>query len=70
MAALRGLPTWQREAVVLRYYAGLSEDQIAAAMGIRSPAVICLNTISSMAPVKLGRNAARSRQRRLDGISS
>ena len=33
-AALRGLPGRQREVIVLRYYAGLPEDQIAAAMGI------------------------------------
>jgi len=33
-AALVGLPDRQREAIVLRYYAGLSEDQSAAAMGI------------------------------------
>jgi DNA-directed RNA polymerase specialized sigma24 family protein len=32
-AALRGLPERQREAIVLRYYAGLSEGEIAAAMG-------------------------------------
>ena len=31
-AALRGLPGRQREAVVLRYDAGLSDDEIAAAM--------------------------------------
>ena len=39
MAALRGLPERQREAVVLRYYADLSEDQIAAAMCISRGAV-------------------------------
>jgi RNA polymerase sigma-70 factor (sigma-E family) len=33
-AALRALPLRQREVVVLRYYADLSEAQIAAAMGI------------------------------------
>jgi RNA polymerase sigma-70 factor (sigma-E family) len=33
-AALRGLPPRQREAIVLRYYSDLSEEQIAAAMGI------------------------------------
>jgi RNA polymerase sigma-70 factor (sigma-E family) len=38
-AALRGLPERQREAIVLRYDAGLSEDQIAAAMGISRGAV-------------------------------
>jgi DNA-directed RNA polymerase specialized sigma24 family protein len=34
IAALRGLPGRQREAIVLRYYADLSEAEIAAAMGI------------------------------------
>jgi DNA-directed RNA polymerase specialized sigma24 family protein len=38
-AALRGLPDRQREAIVLRYYAGLSEGEIAAAMGISRGAV-------------------------------
>jgi RNA polymerase sigma-70 factor (sigma-E family) len=33
-AALAGLPGRQREAIVLRYYAGLSQSEIAAAMGI------------------------------------
>jgi DNA-directed RNA polymerase specialized sigma24 family protein len=33
-AALRGLPGRQREAIVLRYYAGLPEGQIAAATGL------------------------------------
>lgn len=39
VAALRGLPNRQREAVVLRYYGDLSEAQIAAAMGITRGAV-------------------------------
>ena len=34
IAALRGLPARQREAIVLRDYADLSEAEIAAAMGI------------------------------------
>ncbi len=38
-AALRGLPERQREAIVLRYYADLSEGEIAAAMGISRGAV-------------------------------
>jgi DNA-directed RNA polymerase specialized sigma24 family protein len=38
-AALRDLPERQREAIVLRYYAGLSEGEIAAAMGISRGAV-------------------------------
>jgi len=39
IAALRDLPDRQREAIVLRYYADLSEAQIAAAMGISRGAV-------------------------------
>ena len=37
--ALRDLPARQREALVLRYYAGLSEAEIAEAMGISKGAV-------------------------------
>jgi RNA polymerase sigma-70 factor (sigma-E family) len=39
IAALRKLPYRQREAVVLRYYADLSEAEIAATMGISRGAV-------------------------------
>ena len=39
VAALRDLPERQREAIVLRYYADLSEAQIAASMGISRGAV-------------------------------
>jgi RNA polymerase sigma-70 factor (sigma-E family) len=39
VAALHGLPPRQREALVLRYYAGLSEAEIALAMGISRGAV-------------------------------
>jgi DNA-directed RNA polymerase specialized sigma24 family protein len=39
VAALRTLPGRQREAIVLRYYADLSEAEIAAAMGISRGAV-------------------------------
>jgi RNA polymerase sigma factor (sigma-70 family) len=34
IAALRALPARQREAVVLRYYLGLTEDQAAQAMNV------------------------------------
>jgi DNA-directed RNA polymerase specialized sigma24 family protein len=34
VAALHALPAFQREAVVLRYYAGLAEPEVAAVMGI------------------------------------
>jgi RNA polymerase sigma-70 factor (sigma-E family) len=39
VAALRGLPERQREAIVLRYYADMSEAEIAAAMKISRGAV-------------------------------
>jgi RNA polymerase sigma-70 factor (sigma-E family) len=39
IAALRGLPGRQREAIVLRYYANLSEAEIAAAMRISGGSV-------------------------------
>jgi RNA polymerase sigma factor (sigma-70 family) len=39
VAALRGLPRRQREALVLRYYGNLSETQVAAAMRISEAAV-------------------------------
>ena len=39
VAALRKLPEGQREAVVLRYYGGLSEAEAAATMGITPGAV-------------------------------
>jgi len=39
VAALRKLPGRQREAIVLRYYADLSEAEVAAAMGISRGAV-------------------------------
>ena len=39
MSKLRNLPHRQREVLVLRYYADLSEAQIAEAMGISTGAV-------------------------------
>src|SRR5437764_10355548 len=39
VTALRALPPRQREVLVLRYYADLSEEQIASAMGISRGAV-------------------------------
>jgi len=39
VTALRALPARQREALVLRYYADMSEAQIATAMGISRGAV-------------------------------
>jgi RNA polymerase sigma factor (sigma-70 family) len=39
ISALRTLPPRQREALVLKYYADLSEAQIASAMGISRGAV-------------------------------
>ena len=40
VAALQALPAWQREALVLRYYAQWTDAQIAAAMGISGRAVV------------------------------
>jgi len=40
VSALRRLPTRQREVLVLRYYADLSETQIASTMGISRQAVM------------------------------
>ncbi|MFD0904152.1 RNA polymerase sigma factor [Actinomadura sediminis] len=39
LRALTRLPVRQREAIVLRYYLGLSEAEIAAAMGVRAGTV-------------------------------
>ena len=39
VSALRSLPARQREVLILRYYTGLSEAEIASAMGISPRAV-------------------------------
>jgi len=39
LVALAGLPARRREVLVLRYYLGLSEAQIAATLGISSGSV-------------------------------
>ncbi len=39
LIVLAALSAWQREVIVLRYYADLSQAQIAAAMGISKGAV-------------------------------
>jgi RNA polymerase sigma-70 factor (sigma-E family) len=51
VAALRSLPDRQREAIVLRYYADLSEAQIAATMGISKGAVKS-HTIRAMSALR------------------
>ena len=51
ISALRGLPDRQREAIVLRYYADLSEAEIAATMGISRGAVKS-HTARAMAALK------------------
>ena len=58
IAALRKLPGRQREAIVLRYYADLSEAQVAAAMGISCGAVKS-HTARAMAALRtdLGRDS-------------
>ncbi|ONI80071.1 RNA polymerase subunit sigma-24 [Saccharothrix sp. ALI-22-I] len=52
VAALRELPARQREALVLRYWLGLKEAEIAEAMGI-SPGAVKAHTARGMA--KLGK---------------
>jgi RNA polymerase sigma factor (sigma-70 family) len=53
IAALRALPARQREALVLRYYADLSEAQIADAMGVSRGAVKS-HTSRGMAALRVG----------------
>ena len=58
IATLRKLPGRQREAIVLRYYADLSEAEVAAAMGISCGAVKS-HTARAMAALRadLGRDS-------------
>jgi RNA polymerase sigma-70 factor (sigma-E family) len=51
ISALRGLPDRQREALALRYYADLSEAEIAATMGI-SKGAVKTHTARGMAALK------------------
>jgi RNA polymerase sigma-70 factor (sigma-E family) len=51
VSALRSLPARQREALVLRYYAGLSEAQTASAMGI-SPAAVKNHTAQVLSSLR------------------
>jgi RNA polymerase sigma-70 factor (sigma-E family) len=51
VSALRSLPARQREALVLRYYAGLSEAQTASAMGI-SPAAVKNHTAQALSSLR------------------
>jgi DNA-directed RNA polymerase specialized sigma24 family protein len=57
LAALRGLPAAQREALVLRYYGQLPDEQAAAAMGVR-PAELRAYVTDGMAALRaaLARN--------------
>src|ERR1051325_10130500 len=52
VAALRDLPDRQREAIVLRYYADLSEAESAAAMGI-SGGGVKTHTAGAMTPLRV-----------------
>jgi RNA polymerase sigma-70 factor (sigma-E family) len=52
IAALRTLPTRQREALVLKYYADLSDAQIATAMGISKGAVKS-HTVRAVATLRM-----------------
>jgi RNA polymerase sigma-70 factor (sigma-E family) len=52
LAALRRLPTRQREALILRYYGDLSEAQVAEAMGI-SPGAVKSHTARGLARLRL-----------------
>ena len=58
IAALRALPTRQREAIVLRYYADLSEAETAELMGVSRGAVKS-HTFRGMAALKQSLGAQR-----------
>jgi RNA polymerase sigma-70 factor (sigma-E family) len=57
VAALRGLPVRQREAVVLRFYGGFSQADVATVMGISRGAVKS-HTARGMAALRLALNDA------------
>ena len=59
VAALRRLPERQRECLVLRYYADLSEAEIAAAMGI-SPGAVKSHAFRGMAALRVALEAHRA----------
>ena len=63
VVALRRLPAGQREALVLRYYADLSEPEIAAAMGVSRGAVKS-HTARGMAALRSALDPADDRARR------
>jgi RNA polymerase sigma-70 factor (sigma-E family) len=59
IAAVRALPARQREALVLRYYADLSEAEIAEAMGVSQGAVKS-HTARAMAALRRSMGPGRS----------
>jgi RNA polymerase sigma-70 factor (sigma-E family) len=61
VAALRALPPRQREVLVLRYYADLSEAQIASAMGI-SKAAVKNHTARAMSSLQAGIRQAKGQR--------
>jgi RNA polymerase sigma-70 factor (sigma-E family) len=60
VAALHALPDRQRECLVLRYYADLSEAEIAAAMGI-SPGAVKSHASRGMAALRIALEAHHAR---------
>ena len=58
LAALRGLPARQREALVLRFYLELDEPEIATVMGITQGTV---KSTTSRALAALGRQVREAR---------